>query len=95
VAKSEVPFTQLFTDQALEQAIKGLKHHSGIIGLSQDEAALERLVTITRHLSWTVKDYLTSFPRASNTSERSEHYKLSGVLLYEHLRMLLRSRSQL
>jgi len=69
VAKSEVPFTQLFTDQALEQAVKGLKCHGGIIGLSQHEAALERLVTIARHLSRIVKDYLTSFPRASNTSE--------------------------
>jgi hypothetical protein len=37
VSKSEVPFTQLDTEQILEQAIQGLKC---IVGLSQDEHAL-------------------------------------------------------
>ena len=37
VAKSEVPFTHLFTDQTLEQEIKYLKRHGGMVGLSQDE----------------------------------------------------------
>ena len=46
VAKSEVPFTQLFTDQTLEQEIKMLKRHGGMVGLSQDEAALDRLVLV-------------------------------------------------
>jgi hypothetical protein len=51
VAKSEVPFAQLFTDQTLEQEIKELKRHGGIVGLSQDEAAVDRLVTTTPHLA--------------------------------------------
>ena len=37
VAKSEVPFTRLFTDHTLEQEIKMLKRHGGIVGLSQDD----------------------------------------------------------
>ena len=51
VAKSEVPFTCLFTDQTLEQEIKRLKGHGGIVGLNQDEAALDHLVTTTPHLA--------------------------------------------
>ena len=78
VAKSEVPFTQLFTDQTLEQEIKELKRHGGMVGLSQDEAALDRLVTTTPHLARIVKQYLNSFPQACRSSERREHYQLSG-----------------
>lgn len=79
VAKSEVPFTHLFTDQTLEQGIKGLKRNGGMAGLSQDEAALDRLVTTTPHLARIVKQYLRNFPQASTrSSERSEHYQLSG-----------------
>ena len=52
VAKSEIPFTNLFTDQTLEQEIKKLKRHGGIIGLSQEEDTLDRLVTTSPHLGW-------------------------------------------
>lgn len=55
VAKSEVPITHLFTDQTLEQEIKELKGHGGIVGLNQDEAALDRLVPTTPHLARIVK----------------------------------------
>jgi hypothetical protein len=55
VAISEIPFTQLFTDQTLEHEIKMLQYHGGIVVLSQDEAALSRLVTTTSHLSRIVK----------------------------------------
>jgi len=51
VAKSEISFTRLFTDQALEQELKTLKRHGGIVGLSRDEAALDRLVITTPHLA--------------------------------------------
>ena len=80
MAKSEVPFTHLFTDQTLEQEIKLLKRHGRMVGLSQDEAALDRLLTITPHLTHIVKQFLHSFPRASRSSERSEHDQLSGVV---------------
>ena len=77
-AKSEVPFTRLFTDQTLEQEIKLLKRHGGIVGLSQDDSALDRLVTTTPHLSRIVRQYLNSFPQTSTSFERNEHYQLSG-----------------
>ena len=78
VANSEIPFIHLFTDQTLEQKIKGLKSRGGIVGLSQDEAALDRLVTTTPHLACIVKQYLNGFLQVSKSSERSEHYHLSG-----------------
>ena len=79
MAKSEVPFTHLFTDQTLEQEIKGLKRHGGMVGLSQNEDALDRLVTTTPHLARLVKQYLGGFPQTNTSStERSEHYQLSG-----------------
>ena len=67
VAKSQVPFTQLFTDQTLKQEIKELKCHGGIVGLSQDEAVLDRLVTTTPCLAHIVKQYLNSFSEASES----------------------------
>ena len=45
VAKSEIPFTDMFTDQALEQEIK-LKGQGGMVGLNRDEGALDHLVTL-------------------------------------------------
>jgi len=69
VAKSEILLTWLFTDQTLEQEIKVLKHHRGIVGLSQDEAALDCLLITSPHLTSKVKQYLNSFPKVSKASE--------------------------
>ena len=78
VAKSEIPFTHLFTDQTLEQEIKSMKNHGGMVGLSKDEVAVDRLVTTTPHLACIVKQYLSSFSQAPDSSLRHEHYQLSG-----------------
>ena len=48
MAKSDVAFTRLFTDETLELM---LKRHGGLVGLSQDDSALDRLVTTTPHCS--------------------------------------------
>ena len=50
-SKSEVPFTRLYTDQALEQENKVLKGQGGMVGLCQDEKALDRLLVITPTIS--------------------------------------------
>jgi len=78
VFKSEVSFTCLFTDQALEQEIRGLKRHGGIVGLSQDEAALDRLVAITPHLARIVQGYLSGFSERYELSKLNKHYQLAG-----------------
>jgi len=78
VAKSGVPFTPVFTDQALEQEIKVLKKHGGIVGLSQDERALDRLVTITPQLAHMVEQYLHGFPSHRTSPESECHYQLVG-----------------
>jgi len=69
VAKSEIPFTRLFSDQTLEQEIKVLKHHRGMVRLSQDEAALDSLLITSPHLTRMVKQYLNSFPKVSRTKQ--------------------------
>ena len=78
MTKSDVAFTCLFTDQTLEQEIKILKRHGGIVGLSQDDSAFDRLITTTPHLSRNVGQYLNSFPQTSTQYEQNEHYQLSG-----------------
>ena len=77
VATSEIPVTHKFTDQALEQEIKKkLKGQGGMVGLSRDEAALDRLVTTVSHLAAVVDQYFNSFPKNSRSSARKEHYQL-------------------
>ena len=49
-----------------------------MVGLSQDETGLDRLVTTTPYLARIVKQYLNSFPKESSSSQRNEHYQLSG-----------------
>ena len=78
VSKSEVPSTKLFTDQTLEQEIKGLKRHGGMVGLSQDEGALDRLITTLPLTARLVAQYLATFPNSSLSVKRKEHYQLSG-----------------
>ena len=78
VAKLDVAFTRLFTDQTLDQEIQVLKRHCGIVGLSKDDSALDRLVTTTPHLSRIVRHYMNSFPQHSAQYEWNEHYQLSG-----------------
>ena len=48
--------------------IKDLKRHSGIVGLSEDDSGLDRLVTISPQLTRMVKQYLSGFPKFSQTS---------------------------
>ena len=80
VAKSDVAFTRLFTDQTLEQEIKMLKRHGGIVGLSQDASALDRLVTATHYRSRIVTQHLNRIPQISTHYEWNEHYQLSGQI---------------
>jgi len=77
VTKSDIPFTSLFTDQNLEQKIKDLKGHGGLVGLTQDETALDRLMHTTPYLARIVKNFVSSFP-ASSPLSTGEHYQLHG-----------------
>ena len=77
VNKSGIPFSSLFTDQALEQEIKHLKRHGGIVGISQNEDALDRMMLATPHISGIVRSYLDSFSGNTQTTKK-EHYQLQG-----------------
>ena len=76
VAKSEIPGSMLFVDQALEQEIKDLKAHGGMVGLSQHESPW--VLTTAPQLAKMVKTYLNSFSHSTSSTSRSEHYQLSG-----------------
>ena len=68
----------MFTDQALEHQIKDLKKHGGMIGLMNDDDALDRSVTITPHLTKLVKDFLIGFPQTQRSADEKEHHQLTG-----------------
>lgn len=51
VSKSEIPFTKLYTDQALEQENKVLKGQGGMVGVSQSDESLGRLLVTTPHIA--------------------------------------------
>ena len=77
VNKSGIPFTSLFTDQALEQEIKNLKRFGGMVGITQNKDALDRMMHATPYLSKVVKGYLDNF-NTRISSNRKEHYQLQG-----------------
>ena len=77
VSKSDAPFTSLFTDQKLEQKIKGLHGHGGFVGLTQGGGSLDRLVHSTPFVSRIARNFLSSVP-SSSTSSTGMHYQLSG-----------------
>ena len=56
--------------RAGDQSIKVSGRYGGV---SQDEAALDRLLITSQHLARMVKQYLDSFPKVSSASERNEH----------------------
>ena len=76
VNKSGIPFSSLFTDQALEQEIKNLKRYGGIVGISQNDTALDRMMHATPHLSRIVRNYLRRF--SDEKEKKHEHYQLQG-----------------
>jgi hypothetical protein len=77
VTKSQIPFT----DQNLEQQIKLLKGIGGIVGLSQEECALDHLLTTAPTLSRLVLSFMDNFPKHGNTNVHRENYQLSGNIV--------------
>ena len=73
VTRSMVPFTSLFTYQALKQGIKEFKRHGGIVELSQDVAALYHLITITLIISKLVKQFLDGLPQSQKSTIDYDH----------------------
>ena len=53
-------FCDIWDDQALEQENKKLKAEGQIIGLTQDEAGLNRLTTIAPVLNELLQDFLAN-----------------------------------
>ena len=77
VRKSGTPFTNLFSDQNLEQHIKELKGIGGLLGLTQCPEALDRLFLTMPQLTRFVKQFKAGFPSTSSQNN-GEHYQLRG-----------------
>ena len=74
VTKSTEAFCNLFVDQALEQEIKELKRHGHLPGLTQDEEAMNRFITIAPHLANYVYKFMNMFPKSQLREEQPEVY---------------------
>ena len=80
VTKSSTPFTNLFVDQTLEQKIRELKVAEGIIGITQNEEALNRYLLIAPELTRLVNGFQRSYGVTHPPSESQEHYQLHGSM---------------
>ena len=80
MSKSKIPFTKLYTDQALEQENKVLKGQGGMVGVSQSDESLDRHLVTTPHIARMVQKFLSIVPSTGKTPIRQEHYQLSGQM---------------
>ena len=62
----------LFIDQALEQEIKEIKRHGHLPGLTQDEEAVNRFITVA--LTKFVVKYLNTLPKSDTNKEQDDFY---------------------
>lgn len=76
ISKSNIPFTSIGSDHALEQENKVMKVTGGIIGLTQNPAALYRFCLVAPILNL----FSQEFCQINNISVemRKEHYQLTG-----------------
>lgn len=78
VAKTDIPFVNLFDDQGLEQEIKAIKRHGGAKGATRDEHLLDKLVITAPYLAEMTREFLSRYPRHKTHYSRKEHYQLTG-----------------
>ncbi len=60
----------MFIDQALEQEIKEIKRHGHLPGLTQDEEAVNRFITVAPYLSRYVENILVPKSDLKQEAER-------------------------
>ena len=96
VKNTDSPFTALFADQALEQKIKELKGVGHLVGITQDEVSLDRVIITLPQITSIVNDWLCRFPRFSTASHSScQHYQLSGDIAPRSRRNALKLRDSI
>ena len=67
VGKSEVQFTSLGSDKAMEQENNNLKVNGGITGLTQMPSTLSRFCLVIPVISSLSDDYMKKYDTLSNT----------------------------
>ena len=76
IAKSNIPFTAIGSDHAMEQENKVLKVTGGIKGLTQHASALNRFCLVSPIISSLSEEFCTK--QHLNNEHRKQHYQLSG-----------------
>ena len=76
IAKSNIPFTAIGSDHAMEQENKVLKVTGGIKGLTQQASALNRFCLVSPIISSLSEEFCTN--QYINNDHRKQHYQLSG-----------------
>ena len=76
IAKSEIPFTAIISDRAMEQETKVLKVSEGVTGLTQNESALNRFCLASPVLASLSEDFCKR--QNIKTEYRKCHYQLLG-----------------
>ena len=77
VSKSAIPFTSIGSDHAMEQDNKKMKVSGGIIGITQNTAALHRFFLAAPLLNLISEEFFTKFPiRVAGV--RNQHYQLTS-----------------
>ena len=76
IAKSEIPFTAIGSDHAMEQENKVLKVSGGVTGLTQNESALNRFCLASPVLASLYEDFCKR--QNIKTEYRKCHYQLLG-----------------
>ena len=83
VGKSDIPFTSIGSDHAIEQENKNLKVNGGITGLTQTHSVLTRFCMVAPVLSSLSDEYRLKYD-IQHPAKRKTHYQLTG----SHLKRL-------
>ena len=89
INKSAVPFTAIGSDHALEQDNRKMKVTGGIIGLTQNQSALNRYCLIAPILNSLSDEFVKLYNVNDNT--KKSHYQLHGT----HLKRLIENTNKL
>ena len=77
IIKSKIPFVGIGTDHALEQENKVMKVAGGVIGLTQNQAAINRFCLSAPILSSLTQQFLEK--NNIDVYNRKHHYELQGT----------------
>ncbi len=81
VTKGVAGFTSIAPDQGIEQETRTLYVIGGIVGITQNEKALDKFfLVITQELSKLLHEFAAEYS-SDNNDKRTQHHKITGEAL--------------